>query len=635
MYDNCSYHILDSLVPPSADEDNTFQNSLLRLEHICACAIVKDFSSENTNQILSKTPAPLHKIIWKAFLTDRYYKIEDDEELNFEDIEEIDEIKDLLYHWPREEFVLKELMPKLPSRLNDFHSVWDDDTFTYGLFGFCSEPIRNTKVLEFYELVVTTIVRSLWYVFIPFLYDARNKQLKQKHTCKIRKINISGFHTNLSEDLKDNLGTINDALLINSNGKLEVTLDVQLDDDDDDYGIEESLNELEHCYSQYTDSINFKIAHVSLFGQISEAKRLIHKLVNNGTVSIDLSGVIDSDVSDSEGWETDSEDSEGWETDSEDSEGWKTVSEDSDGCKTDSEDSDTINEDSDAICKDEDLNKKEKISENRTVQENILLVRLGKCASENSDAINEDSGVMDENEDSDKIEKIFENSTVQENILSVRLGRRACSLNILQNLKSLIHLDLSHNSLSGRLHTLVHMHRGLLFLNLYKCNINDMDLAPLVGSCHQATLQELNLSDNSFRFDKNSNNLISLCQNLKNVQCLNLGSCDLDSWHINEIKLLFHLFKILPNIVKLNLSGNNFSIETLKIHILVLHESPSLRYLKLSLPKTFPVPIHKKDLIKSFCYEINTKINERRSHLLYVEFSQLMYIPGLGYIDGV
>ncbi|CAL4121770.1 unnamed protein product [Meganyctiphanes norvegica] len=164
------------------------------------------------------------------------------------------------------------------------------------------------------------------------------------------------------------------------------------------------------------------------------------------------------------------------------------------------------------------------------------------------------------------------------------------------------------------------MQNGLLYLKLDICELNNADLAQLIGSCHQLTLNELNLSYNDFGCDTSSNNLIRLCQNLPNVQVLDISGCFLESWSINEIKLLIFSIKCMPNIVYLNLTDNIFDDDdTLADNILVLNESPSLRYLKLPGPLGFKC----KDLIKSFSFTKNDAINKSRTQLLYIEYAKL------------
>ena len=67
-----------------------------------ALAVVKAGRNHN---ILAQTPAyPLHKVIWRAYLTDKYYA----NDLN------LSELPELLYAWPQEEFVLRDVMPCFP-----------------------------------------------------------------------------------------------------------------------------------------------------------------------------------------------------------------------------------------------------------------------------------------------------------------------------------------------------------------------------------------------------------------------------------------------------------------------------------------------------------------------------------------
>ena len=57
-------------MPPSTDVDVANKQSLMSLGHLSAVAIAKD---TRNHQILAQTPAHLHKVIWRAYLTDKYY----------------------------------------------------------------------------------------------------------------------------------------------------------------------------------------------------------------------------------------------------------------------------------------------------------------------------------------------------------------------------------------------------------------------------------------------------------------------------------------------------------------------------------------------------------------------------------
>lgn len=82
------------------------------------------------------------------------------------------------------------------------------------------------------------------------------------------------------------------------------------------------------------------------------------------------------------------------------------------------------------------------------------------------------------------------------------------------------------------------MEKGLLYLNLFGCNLKNLDLGKFSASPHQSTLRELNLYGNSFEYD-NSGNLIRLCQNLISVQVLDLGGNYLETWPISQIIIIF------------------------------------------------------------------------------------------------
>ena len=61
MFANCSYHLLDSLVPPSVDEDILTKKYLTSLQYKCSLAIVMN---PRNASILHNTPAHLHKVLW-------------------------------------------------------------------------------------------------------------------------------------------------------------------------------------------------------------------------------------------------------------------------------------------------------------------------------------------------------------------------------------------------------------------------------------------------------------------------------------------------------------------------------------------------------------------------------------------
>ncbi|CAL4118033.1 unnamed protein product [Meganyctiphanes norvegica] len=225
------------------------------------------------------------------------------------------------------------------------------------------------------------------------------------------------------------------------------------------------------------------------------------------------------------------------------------------------------------------------------------------------------------------MEKAFKDNENQSKITSVEITDWGCSsIQFVQYLKNLVHLDLSWVDLHGKLGTLKHMQRGLLFLRLVDCSLNNEDLAQLMESCHQETLKELDFEYNDFSYDANFNNLIRLCQNLTNVLILKLCCCGLSSWPINEMKLLVYSLKQMPHIVNLDLSGNGFVLDIIRVHVLVLHENLSLRLLKLSLPTdnlNFLTPNLGEQYIseiKSFLSTINGKINIGRPQVLYIRF---------------
>ncbi|CAL4126763.1 unnamed protein product, partial [Meganyctiphanes norvegica] len=420
-----SYTFLDSYVPPSAEEDIYIHNSLQRLEHICACTIVRN---ERNCQILTKTPVHLYKILWKAYLRDEYYAQGESENFN------LNHLTELLLHWPYEEFILKDLMPRFPPGLNYF------SFFSTGKFGGAYDQ-KMTDLSNFHKKVVGTIALTFlihfkdYYIYdSDFYYNSYIQYIvpDNHNNFKIRKLDISGFYSfDLQYDFQNaaEFMMINEPFLNNNVGKLEVTLDIDISENNEypfPDGIAGILNWLTYSQISPSDSGILKLGCVNLivFEGIktddTQIIPLIERLINNGTESLYLNFL---DVDHSE------------------------------------------------------------------IMENVL-----------------------------------QNNENQANIHSVKFDD-ITSLNFLQYLKNLVHLDLSYIDLHGKMESLKNMHRGLLFLNLTCCQLNNTDLAHLTDSCHQLTLKELNLSSNSVCYDTSNNNLIRLCQNLPNILHLSLERC--------------------------------------------------------------------------------------------------------------
>ncbi|CAL4107378.1 unnamed protein product [Meganyctiphanes norvegica] len=533
----CSYQILDSLVPPSVEENKCIQDSLLRLESICACSIVR---SKNC-QILSETPTHLYKIMLKAYLRDEYYtQIRHDfgackprisyiyNDLWFrrwpgpKDECMLGGLSEILYHWPHEEFDLKEVMPKVPSRIRDFSLETGNSKFPSILYDKKVETIN-----DFYEMVVNVIFRKMLMKSKDTLSHSTMHVVQKTHvnTCKIRQINVSGMNTfQWYNHLKDYIGHMGISEPILNNGKLEIILDI------DTHRCHANVNRFAYSQLNSQNSVVLRFNHMSLeltdhspVG-VTQMAQLIKMLVKDfGTVSLHLFGGSITDI----------------------------------------------------------------------------------------------SAVM---------ETAFENNEKQSNIISVQVHgqvdgriRMISSIHFVQYFNNLVHLELIGINLHGKLDILKHMHRGLWFLSITRCHLNNADLAQLVDSCHQETLKELNLSNNRFTYDNNYDNLIRMCQKLAQVQILKLYCCHLESWPINEIKLFFYSLKKMPNIVILDLTENEFLEVTVKEHIMVLKENHSLRVLKLFLPSQFMSFDEDSDVVKSFCSTINGNINNGRSQVLFVE----------------
>ncbi|CAL4070300.1 unnamed protein product, partial [Meganyctiphanes norvegica] len=128
------YHIIDNLIPPTKEADKNLQDSLLRLESLSACVIARN-SHKCKPKILTKVPPQFHSIIWKAYIRDEYYKYRDDYTSdkwtrNMRS-KLLSGLSDLLYHWPKEEFILKEVMPTFPAKLSWFSLLWHEYDVEY------------------------------------------------------------------------------------------------------------------------------------------------------------------------------------------------------------------------------------------------------------------------------------------------------------------------------------------------------------------------------------------------------------------------------------------------------------------------------------------------------------------------
>ena len=99
------YETIDHNTPPTLEEDNGIKNTLLRLESITACLIMKN---KNKCNILSQVPCSLHTVIWKAYLREKYYNHRD--LFCNENILSIDfsGLFELLHQWPKDDFALNE-----------------------------------------------------------------------------------------------------------------------------------------------------------------------------------------------------------------------------------------------------------------------------------------------------------------------------------------------------------------------------------------------------------------------------------------------------------------------------------------------------------------------------------------------
>ena len=126
-----TFHISDSLLPPSVNDDGHMKGTGISLENLCANVIVRNGSCK----IFSITPRHLYKILMSTYLRDKYYKYFDLLDKYSSDLNATgnnnrihglsnpdfrylcasgSNLPELLYHWPDREFILKEVMPLLP-----------------------------------------------------------------------------------------------------------------------------------------------------------------------------------------------------------------------------------------------------------------------------------------------------------------------------------------------------------------------------------------------------------------------------------------------------------------------------------------------------------------------------------------
>ena len=320
-------------------------------------------------------------VLWRAYLTNKYYA----NESNF------DEIPDLLLTWPYEEFVLRELIPCLPSKLEDFVYVRDKALQALNPYG------RNRNKLEFfYTNVVYTIMNALTN------RSNVSASVQNGHYCKMMHIDISGIYIGIGcmmyMDQITEMIEIKEPFLKNSIGKLEILLDVYIDVDNTDIlTIEAYTKRLNgNTYYNSFDSISLKFNHITLsdnFETCDMFTGFIEGLMANGPKSIALDGKFDG---------------------------------------------------------------------------------------------------------SDILQRVTKLNKPLDHILAIMFHHCDSSLSFLQHFKNLIHLDLGACNLHDKLDALGHMERGLVYLNMCGCELTTSDLRHLLGSSHQATLQELNIGLNNF-----------------------------------------------------------------------------------------------------------------------------------------
>jgi len=128
------------------------------------------------------------------------------------------------------------------------------------------------------------------------------------------------------------------------------------------------------------------------------------------------------------------------------------------------------------------------------------------------------------------------------------------------------------------------MCKGLKYLDLNDCDLQNNDLECLGSSIHSDTLLVLDLSSNDFSNNLSADELIKLCYKLNNVKVLILDNCAL---HTLSSHSLLNLVSALTDCVRLeflSINCNPFSLTLTNIIIDGLAQNKSLRYLSLDLP---------------------------------------------------
>ncbi|CAL4250849.1 unnamed protein product [Meganyctiphanes norvegica] len=208
------------------------------------------------------------------------------------------------------------------------------------------------------------------------------------------------------------------------------------------------------------------------------------------------------------------------------------------------------------------------------------------------------------------------------NLLGLSLSYSINSLDFISNLQYLEDLNLSYIDLRGKLNPICMHRKGLKFLKLLRCNLNEDDLRLLYSSSHTKSLLHLDLSGNNFSIPNDFFSLITLCQQLSKIEILELESCSL---HVPPIGLLIMFVKAMQSLITLSvlrLNNNNFSTRILTSQIVSLGENHSLRYLCLTVPNDIN-SLNETDEEHQMCdiySNIQKAANENRKNILYVAF---------------
>ncbi|CAL4073344.1 unnamed protein product [Meganyctiphanes norvegica] len=169
------------------------------------------------------------------------------------------------------------------------------------------------------------------------------------------------------------------------------------------------------------------------------------------------------------------------------------------------------------------------------------------------------------------------------------------SIKCFVNLQHLTELSLVSIYLNGQLGHICDLKTGLITLWLEDCSLDNEDLDILSSSHHTASLQEVNLSNNTFTdpckdsATSPNSGLIGLVEKLTEVRMLNLHWLDLHLWSDSSLQLLANSFSDRPKLTILKLVGRNLFPDRVMITIMSkLAKSESLKLISLDFPIDVP-----------------------------------------------